>query len=295
MLFAVPTLVPDQLVPYDGGQLRRYAGDGPPVLLVHGLGVNHLNFDFQPRVSLADALREEGWDVWVVELPGDDGEPVDADADAWAHVHLDAAMDVVLGATGADGLFAVGHSLGAMMLLAHLDDPRLRAAVAVSGAGQFEHTTRWVRMGRRLRSPGSGGSAAAVRSLAWTLPLNPALDVLGVRRNLDRRLTAGLVRHALVDSPPAVVRQVHGWTRGGDLTRTDGAPWVAWEGRTPTLFVTGARDRLVSVDDVRATCARLPSCDLEVLPGYGHVDPLLGVRSRDEVTPRILRWLAERS
>src|SRR5687768_14984028 len=47
------------------GERRRH-----PVLMVHGLGANRLNFDLDDRYSLARAARARGYDVFVLELRG---------------------------------------------------------------------------------------------------------------------------------------------------------------------------------------------------------------------------------
>ena len=51
--------------------VRHYAGEGLPVLLVHGMAANHYNFDYRTDASLVTWLQARGWDVWVAELRGD--------------------------------------------------------------------------------------------------------------------------------------------------------------------------------------------------------------------------------
>ena len=73
-----PSMAPDEVHTYstdDGwvGALRHHPGDGPPVLLVHGMSANHYNWDYAPDVSPVDELVAAGFDVWVPELRGDPG------------------------------------------------------------------------------------------------------------------------------------------------------------------------------------------------------------------------------
>src|SRR5678809_1070609 len=73
-----PSMVPGEVLTYstaDGwsADLRHYPAEGPPVVLVHGMGANHYNWDFREEVSLAFYLQQHGWDVWVPELRGDPG------------------------------------------------------------------------------------------------------------------------------------------------------------------------------------------------------------------------------
>jgi pimeloyl-ACP methyl ester carboxylesterase len=298
-----PSMTPDEVVPYttpDGwtASLRRYAGDGPPVVLVHGMGANHYNWDFVPEVSLAAALQAARWDVWVVVLPGDGGTvpPAgltldDVDVDALSDVHLPAAIAAVQGETGADEVFWVGHSLGAMLLFASLDDQPIAAGVALCGAGQFQHPTGLVKTGRKLGKGRSGGEKLA-RDFAWTVPVNPILDLVGRRRHLDRKIVKGLARHAVDGSPKGVTRQIVRWVRQeGDLDRNDGTPLVDFASPVPILAFGATRDRLVSSEDVALTCERLPDCTYVELEGYGHVDPVLGTTAREAVFPTVVAWL----
>ena len=41
-----------------------------PVLLIHGLSANHRVFDLRREKSLAWALCEKGYDVWLLDLRG---------------------------------------------------------------------------------------------------------------------------------------------------------------------------------------------------------------------------------
>jgi len=299
-----PTMVPDEVVSYttpDGwtASLRRYAGDGPPVLLVHGMGANHYNWDFVPEVSLAAALQEAGWDTWVVVLPGDGGsEPPDGlthddvDVDALSDLHLPAAIATIRVQTGADEVFWVGHSLGAMLLLASLDDQPIAAGVALCGAGQFQHPTGLVKTGRKLSKKGRSGGEKLARRFAWTVPVNPVLDLVGRRRHLDRKVVKGLARHAIDGSPRGVSQQVIRWARQeSDLDRNDGSLLVDFDAEVPILAFGATRDRLVHSEDVALTCERLADCTYVELEGYGHVDPVLGETAREEVYPVVIGWL----
>lgn len=53
-----PNLAPGHVLVYRTGDgwemdLRRYPNDGPPVMLVHGMGANHYNWDYRDDVSFA--------------------------------------------------------------------------------------------------------------------------------------------------------------------------------------------------------------------------------------------------
>jgi pimeloyl-ACP methyl ester carboxylesterase len=107
----------------------RVAGEGPPLLLIHGLGASSMAWHFQLD-RLASAHR-----VYAIDLPGHGGSPAPAvpvDGERAAEVVV-AFLEQVLGGPAA----VVGHSLGgAVALLAALRRPELVSALAlISSAG----------------------------------------------------------------------------------------------------------------------------------------------------------------
>ncbi len=64
---------------------------------------------------------------------------------------------------------------------------------------------------------------------------------------------------------------------------------------TPTLLLTGDRNRVFT--DSNVVCHKLLSeimpgpCELEILPGYGHLDPIVGKDAHLDVFPRITQFL----
>jgi len=55
--------------------LTRYENKKkPPIILIHGMGGNHLMFDWDEEHSLAQYLYGEGWDVWLLDLRTHDGD-----------------------------------------------------------------------------------------------------------------------------------------------------------------------------------------------------------------------------
>jgi pimeloyl-ACP methyl ester carboxylesterase len=69
----------------------------------------------------------------------------------------------------------------------------------------------------------------------------------------------------------------------------------AGEVTTPILLLTGDRNRVFT--DSNIVCHQVLSqvmpgpCELEVLPGYGHLDPLVGKNAHLDVFPRIAQFL----
>ncbi|TMC12926.1 MAG: alpha/beta fold hydrolase [Chloroflexi bacterium] len=107
----------------------QVGGEGPPLLLIHGLGASSMAWHFQLE-RLAEGHR-----VFAIDLPGHGASPPPpgpVDGDLAADVVV-AFLEQVLGGPAA----VAGHSLGgALALLVTLRRPRLVSALAlVSSAG----------------------------------------------------------------------------------------------------------------------------------------------------------------
>ncbi|GAB3670787.1 hypothetical protein GCM10027589_39410 [Actinocorallia lasiicapitis] len=68
---------------------------------------------------------------------------------------------------------------------------------------------------------------------------------------------------------------------------------------TPILFLTGAENRVFTDSNI-VTHAALEKAapgrhELEILPGYGHVDPFIGRDAHREVFPRIVEYLRKKA
>ncbi|MEZ4235468.1 MAG: alpha/beta fold hydrolase [Myxococcota bacterium] len=317
-----PTMVPDEVltVTTDDGWhngLLHYppagGADGPPVLLVHGMAANHYNFDFREEVSLAAALQEAGFDVWIPELRGDPGavppgrrgQRREVTFDAHAELDVPAAVHEVLARTGADQLSWVGHSMGGMLLYAWLaEEPETVAAgVSICSPSTFAAQTApfYVRAAKiTLGGPGRVRVPVFARLMHPLGRTNPFFGRVANRQNLDWPTANGLAKYALNDVSKPLARQALGWVRADALTHLDGSPWVVAEGvpTVPMLVLGAPDDNVVAVDDVRATCDVYPDCtyrELSVAEGfstdYGHVDPVVGTTARTEVYPLVVDFL----
>ncbi len=310
-------MVPSSSVTYttdDGwtGQIRHYAADGPPVLLVHGMGANHYNWDFRPEVSLAAWLQERGYDVWIPALRGDQ-DTVAPSRRARRSITFDdlavhdvpAILDTVRGVTGDAQVSWVGHSMGGMLLyttLAQWPD-RIAAGVTIGSPATFPDTlwehralghVGWALAGRG-RFP---GAVLARWSSAMFGLKTPLFGLIADRENLDVPVANGLARVALTDLSRPMARQAASWMKAGTITRVDGSAWVEHGADVPLLAIGASHDKVVPPANVEATCVLFPACDY-VLAGtatgfsrdYGHVDAVLGTTAPLEVYPLIGAFL----
>ncbi|MFD3517196.1 alpha/beta fold hydrolase [Streptomyces sp. NPDC058657] len=139
--------------------VRDHGGEGQPVLLLHGAGRSHADWDD----TLPFLLPHHR--VLAADLPGHGGSP--ADPGGWSFEATAEAIDATLQAHGAPDAIPVGHSLGGMVA-AHLAATRsgTPAAVDLDGfwwgrAGSEEDRAR---VGEIVR--GSAGAVAPAEHIS---------------------------------------------------------------------------------------------------------------------------------
>jgi pimeloyl-ACP methyl ester carboxylesterase len=310
-----PNLVPDDVIVYetaDGWQntLRHYPGDGPPLLLVHGMSANHYNWDYREETSFIPDLVAAGFDVWVPGMRGDPGSehPTRKAAKSYtfddhARYDMPAAVDRVLEITGEDDLLWVGHSMGGMLLYtaaSHYPD-KIRAGVAISSPGIFANPIPIHKTASHARWLVKGNGLLRTKGIAHF-----ALG-LGLRRLVEKQVSTpdsmrldllkGMAHYVLAPLPKPMAHQALGWLKSGELTTVEGERWIG-QVDLPMLLMAGPEDGVVSERDVAATCEQFSDCTYIQLSedngfshDYGHVDPVVGRMAPIEVLPRLLDFL----
>jgi pimeloyl-ACP methyl ester carboxylesterase len=293
-----------------------------PVLLVHGIASNRLNFDLTDRLSLAMALSRAGFDTWIVDLRGRghsvrprlfSGLHYDWSFDEYAEKDLPAAVREVLRATGASQLHLVGFSVGALACYAYLSgtkrDQPVASLVSMAGPTTFRRLNkflsarlirnlRWMRHRwlMRILAPGSGYLHPSPLQLIY----NPENIEGATQRRTMVNAVSNFARNELL--------QYADWIRGDVFRSIDQRRDYRSElGRieVPTLFVAGARDTFAGPDAVKETvdaCTGIADKEFRICSraqgmkaNYGHFDLLLGRDAPDEVYPMVERWLTERA
>jgi pimeloyl-ACP methyl ester carboxylesterase len=249
-----------------GGRRVRYlaGGDGPPLVLVHGLGGSASNWG-EVAPELVRRRR-----VLVPELPGHGGsEPVSRGSTLEPFAD---AVAAVLEQEGTAPAPIVGHSLGAVvalrLALRHPD--RVSGLVLVSGAGI------------------SSATARARRALGIVGVLQPGRRVTRFRHLIaaNERLRTLAFGYWFAADPPALSpRAAAGFLEGHSRHRdtvTASRALVRDDPRSelhpidcPVLVLWGARDNQLPLDDAFDYARRLRA-PLRVVPDCGHL--LIGER-----------------
>jgi 2-hydroxy-6-oxonona-2,4-dienedioate hydrolase len=249
----------------EGVRLRYFVGgEGPPLVLVHGLGGAAANWTELVR-ALGGRFR-----LLVPDLPGHGSSSPLTDATT-----LDPYADVLARLADHEGMERasyVGHSLGALVSLRlAVAQPERVAALGLVGAAGIRSATReaerWLNAIAFVR-PGHLYSrqrtrVARRRALRYVVfgywaasdPLALSDDAVhGFLANLGRHADTKTARRALVRDDPRL-----------DLERV----------RCPTFVLWGARDHQVPIDDGFEYARRLRA-PLRVIADCGHL--LIGER-----------------
>jgi pimeloyl-ACP methyl ester carboxylesterase len=266
---------------------------GPAVVLVHGLGGSHLNWDLFAPLLTGHAR------VWALDLPGfGRSEPGERTASVSANA---ATLQRFLAEVVGEPAVLIGNSMGGMLsILATGERPE-----AVTGLV--------------LLDPAVPGPRRAVDPLVALMFLIYAVPFLGerfLRVRRTRSTDVARVREMLVlcgidpdDVPPEVIdRSVTLLEEREDVEGMDRAFLVAARSllrllvdprryrtamasiEVPVLLVHGDRDRLVPVAAARDIARRHPAWRYLELPDVGHV-PQLQVPER--LAADVLAWLDE--
>ncbi len=264
--------------------LHRIRADGTqsqPVIVAHGTISNAATVR-----PLATFLARHGFDCWMLEWGGHgDSRHVSSrqNSEFPAFHDLPAAVDEVLTRTGSDQLFWVSHSGGGhlpLMYLGRHPEHQDQFAGLITLGTQSTHMARGLR--NRL------GLCALV----------------GITTVLGRTPRAILP----LGNEPEPTRLLAQWARW-NLKRkwygTDGLDYLAAleQVSIPVKIVAGARDQVAPADGCRAIFDALGGRDKTwVLCGteagfsrdFGHGELIRGQAAREELFPRMVRWLQER-
>jgi polyhydroxyalkanoate synthase len=315
----------------DGGvaELRRLHASSPadagaqvsqvPVLLVHGLAMNHHNHDIADQYSLGRYLRDEGRDVWLLTLRSGRtrfsvfGHPHGNFA-AMSKYDLPSAVATVLERTGQPQLDLAGFSMGGILVYASLgrglqvDQVRRVALFSAPGKIRPLGPIGWARI-----LPAALVPSVPMRLVTRTFAFAPrwVARLLWWRlyhaRNMERITERSMLWNAWEDIPGRLGSEFVRWAgQRGEIT-VDGVPILQGlaEVAVPVCFFAGSVDWLAPVWTVRAGYdawgSALPNADKHFVQlgrehghrdDYGHCDVAFGRHVRAEVFAPAARFLA---
>ena len=242
----------------------RMAGDGPVVVLIHGMAGSSRTW-----LGVMSVLARD-YTVVAPDLLGH-GESAKPMGDYSLGAHASGIRDLLSGVLGIERATVVGQSLGGgvAMQLAY-QHPELCERLVLSGSGGLGREVSWIL--RALTLPGAELLLPLlcprfVRNLGGEL--GGLLDDCGLRApHLSEiwRAYASLAepenRHAFIRTVRSVI------DLGGQSVSANDRLYLA--SGVPTLILWGEQDRIIPVEHAHAAAARIPGCRLEIFEKAGH-------------------------
>ena len=257
-------VVEEQKIEVEGLPTRYLtAGEGPPLLLLHGVGDNA--FDWQ---WVMPALAHT-YQVYSLDLPGSGGsaKPLPDYSPAF-FTRFAAAF---LNALGVERAAVVGNSLGGLVgLRLALSDPERVAALGLVSSGGLGREVTYALRSLTLsgygklavawgkRRPGALQRALGRSALLFARPWRVPREWIKEQYRLARL-------PGFLEAQLATLRAQVG-LRGQREVLVDRLSHL----KVPTLVVWGARDRVLPYSQGQEAAARLPEGSLELVPDCGH-------------------------
>lgn len=251
-------------------------GNGPPVVLWHSLFVDSTSWlrlrtplSAQRRLVLVDGPNHGGHPPTRIPFSLDDC--VGAAVDILDHLGVEEPVDWLGNAWG-------GH-VGVLFAAAYPD--RCRSLVAIG-------------------APIHALSSADRRR---TRLLSTLYRLLGARPVVNLLVDALLGPHARTQDPDGAAIVADAFRRADRRGMYDAIRWLSLHRRdltavldqiaTPTLLTTGLDDPMWTVEAARTAATQLPNGALAILPGAGHIGPLL--QATPEVNELVTAFWADPS
>ena len=260
------------------------AGEGPPLLLLHGVGDNALDWQWV-MPALASTYR-----VYTPDLPGSGGS-ANPRSD-YSPAFFTRFVAAFLNALEVERAAVVGNSLGGLvgLRLALAEPARVAALGLVSSGGLGREVTYAL---RSLALPGYGELAVAWgkrRPGAAQRALGRAALVFSRPQDAPRKWIKEQYRMArlpgFLEAQLAAVRAQVG-LKGQREVLVDRLAQV----ERPTMVVWGTRDRVLPYSQAKEAFSHLPEGYLELIPECGH---LPHVEQPERFVSSLRRFLSEK-
>ncbi len=292
----------------------RIAARCPAVLLVHGIAMNRLAFEFgDERHALAVHLARAGFDCFSIDHRGHGASrrglaskdaPRRWNLDTYLEQDIPAALDAIREATGAERVLWVGHSQGAILGMAACQryPDRISGLVALAAPAHFDVQDGLKKLVALRLGPLAGLIRLGARMIAPFAGLwNPAWSELSIAaRNVDPRVFRRLLANGIENLEPGVLEQFATFIREDSFRSMDGkVDYRAGLERCeqPALFVAAEKDGVAPPAVVQAAYRRWggPKRYIVFERDYGHTDLLLGRGAPDVVYPVVREFLLAHS
>ena len=298
---------------------------GKPIILCHGMSANRFIFDMENGPSLAEFLKSQNREVWVAELRGSgysrrpgfllSDSPLNWGFDDHLNYDVKAIIQHVIGETGADSVHWIGHSMGGMLIEAHLarnKPSNVASALALASPTDFSemgnHAFRYALKMRWIFKIVLFQSFR-FRWLNVFFPL-PNSRLASFQYSFVWKISNGGMARKISAIGAEFVSSSVLWL---DMARFLAEKKFADPfgrsylealdaSRTPLLAICGTKDLMAPQKAVLSVCkAGTSNCVRESvvlgkqtgsLHDYGHMDILIGDRAYEEVFPIIESWLA---
>jgi pimeloyl-ACP methyl ester carboxylesterase len=258
---------------------RHRGGSGPPLVLVHGLGLSRRSWE-----PVLDAL-EVCHDVIAIDLPGFGESPRLPDDAAPTPTRLADAVESELDRLGLEAPAVVGNSLGGWVALELARRGRVARAVVISPSGLESPAERAlvIAFNELMRLRARSGAPLG----QWlTAPALARVMLFGGLRSQPQRLSADAAVCDLRD---------FGYSPGfqSTLRSTVATRAPMWLGEidVPVRVAYGTLDLMLGVFTAPRFAAAIPGAELMPLPAVGHVpmldDPDLVARTILDFTAHI--------
>ncbi|MGK2237462.1 MAG: polyhydroxyalkanoate synthase [Rhodococcus sp. (in: high G+C Gram-positive bacteria)] len=317
--FGSPCVTPKDTVWRQGKvELWRYRNDSvsvhPPVLLILGLVSRSTLFDLHEKASLVGALRDAGFDVYILDWGVADAGDAKNRLETYVSRYLPRAVRALLRTSGADDFSLIGYCMGGnLALLAAASHPELPIRNLVTMATSVDWDSLHPQLDP-LRRPGERAGAfvnddgvVPGELIAYFFKVRkPTADLLQVvslwRMLWNPSYVAGhqaIARWASdhVPVPRLVAEQIlDEWLRqNGFMTghlRLNGRAVDLKAIVCPMLAILTTKDEIVPPAAARPIGDLVGSTDVEVLElEAGHIGLSVGRSAHQVMYPRLISWL----
>jgi len=289
-----------------------------PILLIPPLMVRPYVYDLRPEHSMVRALRNAGYDVFIVDFGVPDRADEGLRLDDYVLDFVPAAIDAALAASGKSEITLCGYCMGGIFALLHaaiFRDARVRNIVTIGAPINFEKMgilTVAARLGLpvmdtildRLGNVPGVLSSAGFRLLSGTKAVTKYADLFA---NLyDEEYVRGFDAidtwlSEMIPYPKEAFRQmvrevVHGNKMLKNELRFGDRRADLRAVRVPLLAFAGRTDNIATPKSTAAILELVGSTDktYREVPG-GHIGVVAGSSAREAVWEPMMRWLEEKN